>query len=97
MCRRRSSVGGGRGWCVDDLGVVDALQVDRGDPEVGVSELALEDDERDALAGHLDRVGVAKLMGREAAADAGQRGGATTLFSRGRKRLADLPGQVVSG
>jgi hypothetical protein len=44
---------------VDDLGAVDALQVDRGDAEVGVSELALDDDQRDALAGHLDGVGVA--------------------------------------
>jgi hypothetical protein len=35
---------------VDDLGAVDALQVDRGDAEVGVSELALDDDQRDALA-----------------------------------------------
>jgi hypothetical protein len=31
---------------VDDLGVVDALEVDRGDAEVAVAELALDDDER---------------------------------------------------
>src|SRR5215218_11341818 len=37
---------------VDDLGVVDALEVDRGDAEVGVAELALDDDQRHALAGH---------------------------------------------
>jgi hypothetical protein len=36
---------------VDDLGVVDALQVDRSDAEVRVPELALDDDRRDALAG----------------------------------------------
>jgi hypothetical protein len=29
---------------VDDFGAVDALQVDRGDAEVCVSELALDDD-----------------------------------------------------
>jgi hypothetical protein len=34
---------------LDDLRVVDALQVDRGDPEVAVTELSLDDDERHAL------------------------------------------------
>jgi hypothetical protein len=47
---------------VDDLGVVDALGVDGGDAEVVVTELALDDDQRDAFAGHLDRVGVAELV-----------------------------------
>ena len=56
----------------DDLAAVDALQVDRGDAEVGVSELALDDDQWDTLAGHLDGVGVAKLMRREAPPDAGE-------------------------
>jgi hypothetical protein len=36
---------------VDDLGVVDALKVDGGDAEVAVSELASNDDQRDAFAG----------------------------------------------
>jgi hypothetical protein len=40
----------------DDLRAVDALQVDRGDPEVRV--LALDDDERNALVRHLDGVRV---------------------------------------
>jgi hypothetical protein len=56
---------------VDDFGVVDALEVDRGDPEVAVSELALDHDERDAFVGHLDGVGVPELVRREAAAHAG--------------------------
>src|SRR5688572_676543 len=56
---------------VDDLGVVDALEVDRGDAEVGVAELALDDDQRHALAGHLDGVRVPELVRREAAAHAG--------------------------
>jgi hypothetical protein len=43
---------------VDDLGVVDALQVGRRDAEIGVAQLALDDVERNALAGHLDRVGM---------------------------------------
>jgi hypothetical protein len=47
---------------LDDLGVVDSLQVDRGDAEVGVPELALDDNQRDALVGHLDRVRVAELV-----------------------------------
>lgn len=52
---------------LDDLAAVDALQVDGGDAEVAVAELALDDDQRHAFAGHLDRVGVAKLVRREAA------------------------------
>src|SRR5215204_3891005 len=56
---------------VDDLGVVNALEVDRGDAEVGVAELALDDDQRHALAGHLDGVGMAQLVRREASPHAG--------------------------
>src|SRR4051794_2476238 len=43
--RRAAGVDG-----VDDLGVVDPLKVDRGDTEVAVAELALDDDERHAFA-----------------------------------------------
>jgi hypothetical protein len=64
---------------VDDLGVVDALEVDRGDPEVGVPELALDDDQRHALAGHLDGVRVADLVRREAAPHGGVAGDASQL------------------
>src|SRR3954447_24153435 len=39
---------------VDDLGVVDALVVDRSGSEVAVAELALDDDQRDAFVCHLD-------------------------------------------
>jgi hypothetical protein len=49
----------------DDLGVVDALQVDGSDAEVGVPQLALDDVERDALVGEFDGVGVAQLVERE--------------------------------
>jgi hypothetical protein len=52
--RRTAGVDG-----VDDLGVVDAPQVDRGDAEVAVPELALDDDQRNALVGHLERVRMA--------------------------------------
>src|SRR3990170_1404456 len=64
--RRAAGVDG-----VDDLGVVDALQIDRGDAEVGVAELALDDDQRHALAGHLDGVRVAQLVRRKAPPYAG--------------------------
>ena len=37
---------------------VDALEVDRGDAEVAMAELALDDDQRYAFASHLDGVGV---------------------------------------
>jgi hypothetical protein len=50
---------------VDDLGIVDALEVDRGDGEVAVAELALDDHQRDALIGHLHRMSAAELMRRE--------------------------------
>src|SRR5829696_6794326 len=52
-----------RVYGVDDLGVVDALEVDRGDAKVGVAELALDYDERHALVRHLDGVRVAELVG----------------------------------
>src|SRR5215204_689657 len=64
---------------VDDLGVVDALEVDRGDAEVGVAELALDDDQRYALARHLDGVGVSELVWREASPHAGLAGDAAQL------------------
>jgi hypothetical protein len=55
----------------DDLAAVDALEVDARDAEVGVSELALNDDKRDALVRHLDSVSVPELVGRESTPDAG--------------------------
>jgi GrpB-like predicted nucleotidyltransferase (UPF0157 family) len=61
---------------LDDLGVVDALQVDRRDPEVAVPELALDDDQRHAFVRELDGVGVTELVRRKAAAHAGRRRGA---------------------
>jgi hypothetical protein len=50
----------------DDFAAVDALEVDARDAEVGVSELALNDDERGAFVRHLDSVSVPELVGREA-------------------------------
>ncbi len=50
---------------LDDLGVVDPAQIHGRHPEIGMPELALDDDQWDALARRLDRVGVAQLMGRK--------------------------------
>jgi hypothetical protein len=48
-----------RAWTVSMIvGVVDALQIDRRDAEGAVAELALDDDQRHALAGHLHGVRV---------------------------------------
>jgi hypothetical protein len=72
-------------WCssgvdgVDDFGVVDPLEVDRGDPEVGMAELTLDDDQWHTFACHLNRVGVTELMGGEASPDTGSSSGAGEL------------------
>jgi hypothetical protein len=42
----------------DDLAAVDPLEVDAGDAQVGVSELALDHNEWDPLVRHLDCVRV---------------------------------------
>jgi hypothetical protein len=47
------------------------LEVGGGGAEVGVAELTPDDVDRDAFAGEFDGVGVAELVGREAAPDAG--------------------------
>jgi hypothetical protein len=64
---------------LDVLAAVDALQVDAGDAEVAVSELALDDDQWHAFARHLDSVGVAELMRREAASHSCRGGDAPQL------------------
>jgi hypothetical protein len=76
---------------VDDFRVIDSLKVDRGDPEVSMSELALDDDERDAFVGHLDRVGVPELVWREPAPYPGCSGGVAEV-SASRRRFPVAPG-----
>ena len=63
----------------DDLGVVDALEIDGGDPEVGTPQLALADVERDALVREFDGVGVAQLVRCEPPPHAGLGGDASEL------------------
>ena len=53
---------------LDDLSVVDALEIDRRDAEIAMSELALDNDQRNAFAGQLDGVSVPELVRRSAAA-----------------------------
>jgi len=43
----------------DDFAAVDALEIDAGYAEVGVPELTLDNDERDAFMRHFDCVCVA--------------------------------------
>jgi hypothetical protein len=68
---------------LDDLGVVDALQVDRRDAEVAVAELALDDDQRHALARELDGMRVPELVWRETPPDTGFESGSAQIGSRG--------------
>jgi hypothetical protein len=53
----------------DDLVDVDSLQVDACRAEVGMAELALDDVQRNTLAGELDGVRMTQLVGSEASAD----------------------------
>jgi hypothetical protein len=65
---------------VDDLGVVDPAQVHGRDPEIGVPQLTLDDQQRHAFSGHFDRMRVPELMvRREPPADAGRGGGMVQL------------------
>jgi hypothetical protein len=78
--------------CVDGVGglrVVNSLEGDRGDAEVGVPELALDHDQRPALASHLDGVRVAQPARREASPHAGlPRDAAQLRARRGGRPLA---------
>jgi ethanolamine utilization microcompartment shell protein EutS len=80
---------------VDDLGAVDALEVDRGDAEMGVSELALDDDQGDVLVGHLDRVGVAQLVRCESATHAGEDCASVQLLAGGGLLPVPSAGRAV--
>jgi hypothetical protein len=68
----------------DDLGVVDALQVDGRDAQVAMAELTLDDHERHAFAGELDGVSVTQLMRGKAATDSGRRRGVAQLCASGQ-------------
>src|SRR5947209_19430141 len=67
---------------LDDLGAVDALEVDAGDPQIAMPELPLDDHQRDALVGELDSVGMPQLMRRKAPTDARRFRRSTQLLTR---------------
>jgi hypothetical protein len=88
--RRASGVRG-----LDDLAAVDALEVDGGDAEVAVSELAVDGDQRDAFASHLDGVGMTELVWGEAVPHSCRGGGAPQLGAcRGGRPVASARGAV---
>jgi hypothetical protein len=58
----------------DDLRVIDSAQVTGGDREVRMPELALDHDQRDSFAGHLDGVRVPQLVRREPSPNPGAEG-----------------------
>ena len=66
------------------IAAVDALEVDAGDAEVGVSELALDHYERHAFVRHLDGMSVPQLVGREATSHTGRGSGVMQLLARCR-------------
>jgi hypothetical protein len=71
---------------LDDLGIVDALQIDGRDPEIAMAELALDDDRRHAFAGHLDGIGVAEVVW-ERSGEVRRRPRRCGASLRGRRRL----------
>ena len=71
---------------LDDLAAVDALQIDAGDGKVAVAELALDDDQRHAFTGHLDRVGVAQLVRSESAPHSCRHSNASKLGAGAARR-----------
>jgi hypothetical protein len=80
----------------DDLGVVDALAINRRDAEVGMPQLALDDIERHPFVGELDGVGVAQLVGREPPPYPGLGGDATELRAGGVARPRPATGPSVN-
>jgi hypothetical protein len=79
----------------DDLAAVDSLEVDAGDAQVGVSELALDHDEGDAFVRHLDRVRVPELMRRESTPDTSSGSCVVELFACRRRLPPSSRGRSV--
>ena len=79
--------------CADDLADVDALEVDAGDPRVGVPELTLDHDERNALVGHFDRMSVPQPVRRERPPHTRLSGSIVQLLACGRRLPAASSGR----
>ena len=87
---RRAAMNG-----VDDLGTINALQVDACDPEVRVSGLSLDDYKRHAFVRHLGRVRMLQLVRREPPADSGSGGSVMKLLARCRRLPVPPGGRAV--
>jgi hypothetical protein len=79
---------------VDDLARVDPLQIDRGDPEVCMPELALNDWQRDALVRHLDCGSMPELVRRKAPTHPSLGRQSAKLTARGGRRPGFVRGTV---
>ena len=77
---------------VDDLARVDPLEIDRGDPEVRVPELTLDDGQRHPFVRHVYRVSMPQLVRGEPPPDTGPRGEAA---KSPRVAVAGQPGPRV--
>src|SRR4051794_24918201 len=89
-------MGARRPWTASMISALsNALQVDRGDAEVAVAQLTLDDDQRHAFVSHLDGVGVSELIGRErrrtpALAEARRSSARAAAGDDGRPRVGPL-------
>jgi hypothetical protein len=79
----------------DDLGVFDALQIDGGDAEVAVAQLALDDVERDTLVGDLDGGSGAEWVGRHPPPHTGRCGDTPKLGAGGVACPGPATGRTV--
>ena len=68
---------------VYDLSRVDPLEVNRRNPKVGMSELPLNNRQRDPFVRHLDRMSMPELVRRESSADPSLRRESAQLTPRG--------------
>ncbi|MEA2243233.1 MAG: hypothetical protein QOD24_2789 [Solirubrobacteraceae bacterium] len=80
---------------VDDLGVIDPLEVDRGDAEVSVPQLALDDVQRHAFPRHLDGMRVTQLKWRKAPPHTDLGRGAAQLLTNAGSCQRSSAGAVV--
>ena len=89
-------IGGLRVWIVLIISALSiSLEIGGGDTEVGVAELPLDHIQRNALAGHLDGVGVAQLVRREPTSHPRLGGEPAQLRARARLRPGPPAGRAV--
>jgi hypothetical protein len=79
------------------FGAVDALEIDRGDAKVRVTELALDHVQPDALACQFDCVRMAELVGSESASYSGAGGCCAELGACGGRSPVAAARRSVDG